>query len=273
MAPRAEVVLASARVESTALSGGSGAASESREQRARRALDENPWLWYHTIELAPGVVTPGYIDLRKAAAKVLPPDLSGKRALDIGTFDGFWAFELERRGASVVATDLADADEVELPPLNRRRIRERTEQTGFELGTGFRIAHDVLGSAVRRVETSIYDLDRDVVGGEVDFVFLGAVLIHLRNPVLALERIRDLLAPGGELRSFEPISAYLTARAPRRPAAQFRPLETDFTWWLPNLAAHKAWALTAGFGTVERVALSRPPCQQRTLYAALTCSD
>lgn len=44
--------------------------------------------WYHTIELAAGVETPGWFDLRPAAAKVLPPRLTG-RCLDVATFDGF----------------------------------------------------------------------------------------------------------------------------------------------------------------------------------------
>jgi len=240
--------------------------------RARRALAESPWLWYHTIDLAPGVSTPGYIDLRSTARKVLPDDLSGKRALDIGTFDGFWAFELERRGADVVATDLPNADEVEVPPPNRKRIRERTERMGFELGHGFRVAREILGSRVQRVELNIHRLDPEAIGGRADFIFLGAVLTHLRDPVGALERIRDTLAPGGEFRSFEPVSAYLTARAPRKPAAQYRPLETDFTWWLPNAATHAAWIRTAGFSEVARVAFVRPPCQQRTWHQALAAS-
>jgi hypothetical protein len=63
----------------------------------RAAVAANP-VWYHSIELAPGLVTPGHIDLRPVARRVLPERMEG-RALDVGTFDGFWAFELERRGA------------------------------------------------------------------------------------------------------------------------------------------------------------------------------
>ena len=49
--------------------------------------------WYHTIELAPGEVTPGLVDLRAVAPRVLPARIEG-RALDVGTYDGFWAFEM-----------------------------------------------------------------------------------------------------------------------------------------------------------------------------------
>src|SRR5262249_20625446 len=57
--------------------------------------------WYHTLELAPGVLTPGWVDVRPVVPRVpIPASLAGLRVLDVGTWDGFWAFEMERRGAS-----------------------------------------------------------------------------------------------------------------------------------------------------------------------------
>lgn len=47
--------------------------------------------WYHAVELAPGVTTPGFIDLRAHVDAGLPADLTGQRAVDVGTFDGFRA--------------------------------------------------------------------------------------------------------------------------------------------------------------------------------------
>src|SRR3990170_8687518 len=76
--------------------------------------------WYHAIELAPGVVTPGLFDRRPYVERYeLPADLTGKRVLDVGTQDGFWSFELERRGASVTALDLDDPGELDWPPRLR----------------------------------------------------------------------------------------------------------------------------------------------------------
>src|SRR5207248_11327788 len=74
--------------------------------------------WYHTLELAPGLVTPGWFDTRQVVSELpIPTSLTGSRCLDIGTFDGFWAFEMERRGASeVVAIDLLDISEADWPP-------------------------------------------------------------------------------------------------------------------------------------------------------------
>ena len=61
-------------------------------------LDAVP-LWYHTLELPGGIVTPGWFDLRGVVDRLPWPDVRGKRCLDVGTYDGFYAFELERRGA------------------------------------------------------------------------------------------------------------------------------------------------------------------------------
>ncbi|MFH4351513.1 hypothetical protein WAJ70_20705, partial [Acinetobacter baumannii] len=74
----------------------------------QRAVDAHPF-WYHTIDVVPGVTTPGWFDLRPVVDLLPWPDVRGKRCLDIGTYDGYLAFELERRGASeVVAVDVED---------------------------------------------------------------------------------------------------------------------------------------------------------------------
>ena len=62
--------------------------------------------WWHQIEIAPGIVTPGP-DHSAEKLKLFqsPADLTGKRVLDIGAFDGFFSFECERRGAAEVGRD------------------------------------------------------------------------------------------------------------------------------------------------------------------------
>jgi SAM-dependent methyltransferase len=232
----------------------------SRVDAARVAVAANPH-WYHTIELAPGVVTPGHIDLRGTAPKVLPSDLSGRRALDIGTFDGFWAFELARRGAETVAVDVPSLDEAEWPPNRRAELEARMRDWDIVLGRGFKLASSVLELDVRRVECPVYELDRDLLGGAFSFVFLGALLIHLRDPVRALERVADVLEPDGELILLETFSVADTLRSPRRPVAHFQPLATEFNWWHANLAALQAWLWTAGFVDVRRSGLHRPPAR------------
>jgi hypothetical protein len=111
----------------------------------RRRLGE--FDWYHTQELAPGVETPGLFDHRPYVDRYgIPADLSGKRVLEVGTFEGFWAFELERRGAEVIAIDVDRMQQLDWPPRLRpsedgpgarasRSPRRRSEATSN--GSGF----------------------------------------------------------------------------------------------------------------------------------------
>jgi SAM-dependent methyltransferase len=225
---------------------------------ARDAIARNP-NWYHTLELAPGVVTPGRIDLRRVAAKLLPEDLAGKRALDVGTFDGFWAFELEKRGAEVVAIDLDAVSDAQLPPNNRQALERSADQLEVELGLGFRLAAELIGSCARRVSCDVLKLSPERVGGQVDVVFMGALLVHLRDPVRALERIHATLKPGGSLFQLEGVSRRLSLLHRRRPVAEIQTLDTQFNWWYPNRAALEAWLRTAGFVSITDRGEYRPP--------------
>jgi tRNA (mo5U34)-methyltransferase len=144
--------------------------------------------WWHVIEVAPGVVTPGSWDLRPAAERLpWPGSLAGQRCLDVGTMDGFWAFELERRGAGeVVAIDLVDPDRQD-SPVRERRSRPVPPQ--LHRGRTFRVAADLLGSRARYRDLSVYDLDPDEVG-TFDLVVMGYVLQMLRDPLRGLEAVR-----------------------------------------------------------------------------------
>ena len=178
----------------------------------RRRVDATRW--YHTLELAPGVVTPGEFDLREAAARLPWPDVRGKRCLDVATFDGFYAFELERRGAAeVVAIDLDDAADLDWLP---RRVPAGFTRGQEPVGVGFRLAHEVYGSSVRRVSCSVYDLDPDTLG-TFDVVVCGALLQHLRDPFRALLAMRRVC--GGELLSVEHVDPWLSLVAPAHPRA------------------------------------------------------
>ena len=231
--------------------------------------------WYHTIELGPGVVTPGRVDLRTVAPRILPADLRGRRALDVGTFDGFWAFELERRGAQTVAIDVDEVSAAEWPPLQRAHLETRSAEWSVQLGGGFRIAADALGAGVERVACDVYDLSPETIGGPVDVAFVGALLLHLRDPVRALERVRSALSPGGRLIVLELVDPLLSLLAPRRPVARFMAARSEFSWWHPNVAALREWLIAAGCTDVRRGGLHRPPADrgmQGQTYCALSAS-
>jgi tRNA (mo5U34)-methyltransferase len=208
----------------------------------------NP-LWYHTIELGPGAVTPGWMDLRPIVDRMPWPDVRGKRCLDVGTYDGFLAFELERRGAGeVVATDISEHTQWDWPRAARALgAAHLAAVAGPRTGLGFEIAQRALGSAVVKRELSVYDLDPSEVG-EFDVVVCGSLLLHLKDPVRALEAIRSVC--GGHLLSSEQIDPFLTLVSPRRPASWFR-AGNQTQWQVPNTAALRAMVTSAGF-EVER---------------------
>jgi tRNA (mo5U34)-methyltransferase len=205
--------------------------------------------WYHTMELAPGVVTPGWFDLRPIVDRLPWPDVRGKRCLDVGPYDGFLSFELERRGAAeVVATDIGSPTEWDWPAAMRENGgRELAEIAGSDPGGGFRVARKVLGSSAKRVEVSVYDLAPETVG-TFDVVVCGSLLLHLRDPVAALEAIRGVCTE--RFLSIETISPGLSLLSRRRPLAQQRG-GVRCQWWIPNAAAHRRMLQSAGFA-IER---------------------
>jgi tRNA (mo5U34)-methyltransferase len=209
--------------------------------------------WYHTIELPGGVVTPGRWDARGLPSRVpLPPSLAGQRCLDVGSWDGFWAFEMERRGAdAVVALDISDPAAWDWPTLSQPSTMERWRRAGTD-APGFAIARAALGSSVEHVQLSVYDVSPALIGS-FDFVFIGSLLIHLRDPVRALTALRGVVR--GRLLSVDVFSLMLTALRPFRPAADLAGVDEPH-WWTPNLAAHKRLLTAAGF----RVLHSGGPC-------------
>ena len=203
--------------------------------------------WYHTIELAPGQETEGMFDLRPFVDRYgLPDSLEGKRCLDVGTWDGFWAFEMERRGGEVVGIDLDDERMLDWPP-RRRPDTLPDEPRGANFARSRR--RPSAPNVERRV-ISIYDATPEELG-TFDFVFCGSVLIHLRDQLLALERIAGLVREGGRFVSAE---AYWLARgapaaARSRATAPTSPRRVVF--WEPNPRAWRRMIWSAGFDEVD----------------------
>jgi tRNA (mo5U34)-methyltransferase len=206
--------------------------------------------WYHTLELAPGVVTPGWFDTRRLAGQLPWPDLAGRRCLDVGTFDGFWAFEMERRGAGeVVAVDLLDPRRWDWPA---GAAPDTVEAIGSRKGhgEGFEIAARALGSAVTRTERSVYDLS-PATEGQFDVVYVGSLLLHLRDPLRALTAVRSVVRPGGEILLVDAVDLPLTLAFPRLPLATLDGVGRPW-WWKPNLAGLSRLVSTSGFTLVGR---------------------
>lgn len=206
--------------------------------------------WFHTIELPGGVVTPGLFDQRKVVGRLpLPATLRGKRCIDVAASDGFWSFEMARRGAAeVVSTDLDDTHQQDTQGVADQEV-QGVGGAG-RARAAFRLAHDALGlSNLARVDVSVYDLD-PAVHGTFDFAFMGNILLHVSDPARAVESVRRVLAPDGHLLSLEPVSVPLTLLSRRRPLAQLFNLDAP-RWWLPNRAGHRRLVEAGGFDVVE----------------------
>jgi tRNA (mo5U34)-methyltransferase len=192
--------------------------------------------WFHSVELAPGFVTPGRADTSAQVPRLHLPDLTGKTVLDVGAWDGFFSFEAERRGASRV---------VALDTFSWQARGEGTGKAGFEL------ARRALGSKVEDVEVEVMDISPETVGGTFDVVLFLGVLYHLKHPFLAIEKLRSVT------RELLIVETHVDLIGSRRPAMAFYPgfeLEQDWTnWWGPNPAAMIGILEQSGFSSARQV--------------------
>jgi tRNA (mo5U34)-methyltransferase len=195
--------------------------------------------WYHTIDLGDGLVTPGVDETAYRLTRLeLPASLAGRSVLDIGAWDGFFAFEAERRGAArVVASDWYS-----------------WHGPGWGTKAGFELARSILRSRVTDVDIDVMDLSPERVGTFDVVLFLG-VLYHLPHPLLALERIASVT------RGLLILETVVDLVGLTRPAMAFYPerqLNDDPTnWWGPNPAAVHAMLRAVGFGAVRTVTPTR----------------
>lgn len=231
-----------------------GSAAKMSERPPRRAPDDNAALaervqsieWYHTLDLGGGVVTDGGFDHRALLHHYpLPARLDGKRVLDVATFDGFWAFEMERRGAAeVVAIDIDSFAAVDMCP--RIRATKSEQELARRTGDGFRMAREALGSKVRREVLNVYELSPERLG-RFDVVVLSDLLLHLSHPTRALQNVASVTA--GMAIIANPYNRGLPGRL-----MSYESGEQHNTWWEMSLGALEQMVHDAGFKRVQRCA-------------------
>jgi tRNA (mo5U34)-methyltransferase len=211
--------------------------------------------WYHSVELLPGVIAPGVlpkggrynVENMVSFVESASGGLSGKRILEIGTWDGPLAYKLRSLGHHVTATDIQN-------PKN----------------TGFAVTGQITGIDVPYVRCSVYELPLHFKD-EFDVVLFLGVFYHLKYPVLAFERIAKILKPGGRIivagsgvsHHFETLAGEKLSLdlcedfrntldrldAAGVPICLSYPgnfLKGD-NWFLPNKKALEGWMIAAGF--------------------------
>src|SRR5260370_32475017 len=182
--------------------------------------------YYHSIPLPDGKVLDGIIGVEALEARLnlfpIPKNLRGKRVLDIGTWDGYFAFEMEKRGGQAMGIDNTEVD-------------------------NFYHARQLLGSKVDYRVMDVYDLSIDTVG-RFDYVLFMGVLYHLKHPLYALERVCEVT------REMAIVETYVTNETlddevPRLEFYQKTELLGQFdSWGGPNLQCLLAFVRTAGSG-------------------------
>jgi tRNA (mo5U34)-methyltransferase len=221
-------------------------------------------VWYHTLDLGHGIVTDGYCKTYLEGAQL--PDFGGQRVLDVGAWDGYYSFLAERSGASRVVSldhyvwgvDFAqrnpywiDCHENGLLPDHRRDTTDFWDSSlpGMR---GFNLARQALDSRVEPMVGDFTEMDLEPLGRFDVVLFLG-VLYHLKEPLAALERIRELtdgvavietealLLPGGEPRSVLEFTA-----------GCYRGFDYS-NWFTPTIEAVHELCLAAGFSDVKTV--------------------
>lgn len=243
--------------------------------------------WYHKIQLPDGTVTPGWAPLC-AERYSIPEDLTGKRVLDIGAWDGYWTWEALKRGAKeVVAIDDFSDD------LGRGVQRNGwdtfdlcREAFGFVNDDIDRVTNEGVPQnwinatitargwtndnkqRVLRHELSIYDLTTDRIG-TFDIVFFFGTIYHLKHPLLALEKIASVCKGSIYIESavcddYSPYRGGLgKGFANYEMVAEFYPQDqcsaNASNWWCPTLQCLGAMVESVGFKDVSAWALTDAP--------------
>jgi tRNA (mo5U34)-methyltransferase len=242
-------------------------------ERTRAILETCPE-WFHSIEVEPGVVTPGRISAEALAREweaLRLPDLAGKSVLDIGAYDGFFSFEAERHDAGRVvaldhyvwAADMAAymaewratrAQGLPIPAPHESRHWQPATLPGRR---PFDLAHRLRRSRVIPVVGDIMTMDLTLLG-QFDVVLFLGVLYHLTDPLGAMRRVASLTAPDGLV--VVESEAMELAGHEHRAVCEFFPgeeLNHDASnWWAPNGTALAGLCRAAGLGNVT---LLRPP--------------
>ena len=195
--------------------------------------------WYHCIELPDGVVTPGLLGNHTEHLYQFPEDLTGKRILDVGAWDGKWTFKALENGAKeVVAID---------------NFTDCPKMRGGKWAC-FDLCREALGydeDRCKRIEMSLYDLTEEKLG-RFDMVLFYGVLYHCRYPLLALDVLSSVCDDQIRIESaiVDDMGAYNVGYGSHI-AAEFYPTHeygmNNTNWWGPTLAMIDKWLLAAGW--------------------------
>ncbi|HEG43238.1 MAG TPA: DUF1698 domain-containing protein [Phycisphaerales bacterium] len=244
-------------------------------ENIKKRVEAIPY-WYHKIELPDGTVTPGFAPLEPGRYCV-PDDLTGKRVLDVGAWDGYWTFEALKRGAKEVVAidDFSDTAGLDITRGNAWETFDLcAEAFGFENSISKVLKFDPLylennkGQKVSSREMSVYDISEETFG-RFDVVFFFGTIYHLKHPFLALEKISEvcdgaLYVETASLDDFSPYRGGIGQGFNQNenvmefyPGNQYASNESN--WWVPTLQCLGAMMESVGFKGIECWPLTEDP--------------
>jgi tRNA (mo5U34)-methyltransferase len=196
------------------------------------------YVWFHTIDLGNGVVTPGQktADIMALESDILfgGVKLDGKSFLDVGAGNGGFTVEAARRGANRIAA--LDHNAWRDPKLRGRE--------------SFELVSRVFGN---RFEMYDIDLDRPKLSleelGQFDVVLYSGVFYRLFDPIAVTSEVSALA------KELLIVESHVVNRGDNTPLMEFYPgreLNGDrANWWGPNVACMVALLNHFGFRSVS----------------------
>ena len=195
--------------------------------------------FYHTTDIpGQGRVT-GEWDLAPGIDAYLGRvPFAGRTVLDVGAATGFLTFHMERAGAEVISYDLSEAQGWDVVPLSGIDAAEHARVRRAHIGAinnGYWLCHAAQQSKAKMAYGTVYAIDPAL--GPVDISVFGSILLHLRDPFLALQNAaqitRDTVIVADILPGAHPLSRLLAAAMGR--TMQFKPRFARNgpweTWW------------------------------------------
>lgn len=221
--------------------------------------------WYHSFYFDNGFVQPGDYDIGcDIESYGFPRDMSGMSVLDVGTGSGWFALYFEQLGASVTTLDVRGSCDHDVfgrpgyPDVSTEKAApDRVLPDGRKIyysyaSQGFWIMKDLLGLRAEFTNAKVYDICPELFGGKTfDLVFVGSLLMHLRDPIGALMAARSVSKGRIIATSWDLTDSFRDPSTKGQPLMKLRTAVAPVYWWEPNRECLVEWFRGAGFTNVD----------------------
>lgn len=208
------------------------------EPRREQSIDD--CYFYHTMDVPGHGTIKGEWDLRGSVDDYLGHfNFANKRVLDVGAASGILSFHIEKQGAEVISFDLSENYDWDIVPFaendndNTRSERRRHLR---KINNGYWLCHQAFQSNAQMVNGVVYDIPRSI--GPVDVSVFGSILLHLRDPFLALENAARLTREAIIVSDLSPFGKFSSRfrKSPRFMPSSMKPNGINDGWYrLPPL--------------------------------------